>query len=442
MSATTGKVGRLVGLGLGISIFLVFYWSILVDLRVLERSVFQFLAIASLGITLIILLLCAASNRFVRNKQSATGRVLRLFLTFILFLALFHIVTAAISGELPSFTGDMPEIALVMYLPAFFSIVLAHEAPYISIPQSFKRGELEASLGDKTAVELLGDEKFQDFIQHSDASIGAVISHLHGRAKEMTNRATVVLILIVCILLVAGAFIVFAGKIAEIGAARIDPFGNIGSQREQIEANIQAVLDRIHEQLEQEEKKVQNRDDGAEDGEKSNAQGQGVIPPEAENLEQSSQVALWTSELNHLRERQRRLDEDYSAMQNTWTSAVLARGGGLLESISDPKLLLAEGLTRLGVLVVSIYLVQILISLYRYNSRIASYYLACADALVLAGKDQVEISGLMRFLYPGLDFGRTPRTLWETVSEAWSRGSDKKEDKSNGDSKDTESKSA
>ena len=76
-----------------------------------------------------------------------------------------------------------------------------------------------------------------------------------------------------------------------------------------------------------------------------------------------------------------------------------------------PDLLVAAGVTRFGVLIISIYLVQILINLYRYNTRLASFYRAQADSLVLLELDAKVVGRMQAQLLPHVDYGKTPSTI-------------------------------
>ncbi|UWU80412.1 hypothetical protein N2603_18660 [Bradyrhizobium huanghuaihaiense] len=72
--------------------------------------------------------------------------------------------------------------------------------------------------------------------------------------------------------------------------------------------------------------------------------------------------------------------------------------------------LLQTSITRFGLLAVVGFFVSILVSLYRYNIRLAAFYLARADALRLFAPD-IEISDfvlLSTALSPTVEFGRTP----------------------------------
>ena len=100
-----------------------------------------------------------------------------------------------------------------------------------------------------------------------------------------------------------------------------------------------------------------------------------------------------------------------------------SQSGGQAQPV-DPNLLLATGITRFGVLAIAIYLVQILIGLYRYNTRVAAYYLATSDALVVLDHKQDTIGDLHGLLWPDLDYGKTPQSIPQRIADAFSKSVD------------------
>jgi hypothetical protein len=58
-----------------------------------------------------------------------------------------------------------------------------------------------------------------------------------------------------------------------------------------------------------------------------------------------------------------------------------------------------------------LFLVQILVTLYRYNIRAAAFYDGRADALLLARSEDLELGKLVELFTPtALDFGKMPAT--------------------------------
>jgi hypothetical protein len=92
--------------------------------------------------------------------------------------------------------------------------------------------------------------------------------------------------------------------------------------------------------------------------------------------------------------------------------------GPRTNAFTDPNLLVAAGVTRFGVLIISIYLVQILINLYRYNTRLATFYRAQADSLVLLELDAKKVGSIQEQFLPHVDYGKMPSTIPERIADA------------------------
>ncbi len=76
--------------------------------------------------------------------------------------------------------------------------------------------------------------------------------------------------------------------------------------------------------------------------------------------------------------------------------------------VTEGELFIYTSITRAGSLFILIFLVQILISLFRYNIRLSAHYDACADALRLAkGHNSVTLEQLTSVMMPVIDFGKT-----------------------------------
>jgi hypothetical protein len=86
----------------------------------------------------------------------------------------------------------------------------------------------------------------------------------------------------------------------------------------------------------------------------------------------------------------------------------------------DPtQFLISTIVTRIGSVFILLFLVQILITFYRYNVRLANYYDARADALQLVGAaKEATLQNLVSTLSPDvMDFGKMPSTPTEQALE-------------------------
>ena len=89
------------------------------------------------------------------------------------------------------------------------------------------------------------------------------------------------------------------------------------------------------------------------------------------------------------------------------------------EPLTATEELMSRASIRLAILVLVLFLVQVLFGLNRYNTRLAAFYLACADTLLLlsAGDDPIRLpldvaERLTQMLSPDqLDFGRSPKAV-------------------------------
>ena len=82
--------------------------------------------------------------------------------------------------------------------------------------------------------------------------------------------------------------------------------------------------------------------------------------------------------------------------------------------------LVSTSLTRLFLLVTLVFLVQILVNLYKYSSQVSGHYSAIADSLVLTSANVGEenlASILELFSTNGIQFGSTPKALLTEIPE-------------------------
>ena len=70
---------------------------------------------------------------------------------------------------------------------------------------------------------------------------------------------------------------------------------------------------------------------------------------------------------------------------------------------------------RIAILALLAFLLQLLVSLYRYDTRLASYYDARADALILAPSDEALVQLIPMFSPDTLTFGPQPKFAFEHV---------------------------
>jgi hypothetical protein len=85
---------------------------------------------------------------------------------------------------------------------------------------------------------------------------------------------------------------------------------------------------------------------------------------------------------------------------------------------SNGELLSGGTVLRVGIVGLLIFLTQILISLYRYNSRLITFYVARRDALTLSMGDEQKFKRFAEIFLPRqLDFGREPKHPFHEAAE-------------------------
>ena len=140
----------------------------------------------------------------------------------------------------------------------------------------------------------------------------------------------------------------------------------------------------------------------------------------AQNKRMDEEEELLRSELAYLEQRREKIADERNEARKLVLSGDASPGSSGIEGSEDDltasDLLIATGVTRFGVLIIAVYLVQILINLYRYNTRTAAYYRAHADALLLSNKNPKAMEALHKALVPDVDYGRLPRTVTQDVA--------------------------
>lgn len=88
---------------------------------------------------------------------------------------------------------------------------------------------------------------------------------------------------------------------------------------------------------------------------------------------------------------------------------------------SYPKLIQIN-VTRFGSILLILFFVRIIIPQYRYSIKLAAYYDARADALIMFknGFNQVGLETLLQSLTPEYDFGKSPEMPYEKIIEIMS----------------------
>lgn len=89
------------------------------------------------------------------------------------------------------------------------------------------------------------------------------------------------------------------------------------------------------------------------------------------------------------------------------------------DGISDINLLIAANGTRIAIVAIIFFFINILIGIYRYNMRMCAFYESLADAITVSGSSK-NIENFMRNMWPnGIDFGKLPTSPLADIKSAF-----------------------
>ena len=85
----------------------------------------------------------------------------------------------------------------------------------------------------------------------------------------------------------------------------------------------------------------------------------------------------------------------------------------------DSSFLIAAGITRFGIVAIIVYIIQILVTLYKYNMRMRAFYFARFNTIAFLPENSTKMDGLIASFSPeGISFGRTPDTPIKDIADA------------------------
>ena len=132
------------------------------------------------------------------------------------------------------------------------------------------------------------------------------------------------------------------------------------------------------------------------------AGGNTVIPTDPEDL-------LRAISLN-----EKRIEETDKLLFDAWTREISSERG-----FNDWRNITATAITRVGVVLIIVFLVQILMGLYRYNTRLITFYASRKDIVNLWNGNLADLPKLtLTFNSPRVDFGKEPKHPLEEIIRA------------------------
>ena len=97
-------------------------------------------------------------------------------------------------------------------------------------------------------------------------------------------------------------------------------------------------------------------------------------------------------------------------LRTAWDKQLRAEHG-----YADTRYIIATAITRIGVVLIIVFLVQILIGLYRYNARLITFYNSRRDFLQLWDGKLPNLDKLQKTMAANIDFGKEPKHPLEDI---------------------------
>jgi hypothetical protein len=310
---------------------------------------------------------------------------LRLLLTAITFLILSQVLVIL----LPLFIGEdvslnelmryvfssIPSNGFQWFLDVVFIIILilsvylaSRSKMYDIIERLFYQRD---AARERSQLELEG--------------VQALIRDIEGRVSRLQARSNLILVVIISALVSGLILIIFAGRLTTIDAESASNMSLLEDEISKVDSEISSI---------------------------NNKEGQ-LLHPQKSSSSDPVPVALTVDDIgiksleaekNVLNERR---ENGVTALKTTWDTEANVTNH---DKLKDTSYVTATFLTRIGILAILVFLVQILISLYKYNTRIVAFYVSRLDSLRISEGKVDEFRSLIELMTPiNVDFGRDPR---------------------------------
>lgn len=290
--------------------------------------------------------------------------------------------------------------ASALFLTAFISFVNGPKT------DSIVKGPTAAT---RVSVEEIAQIRGELGDIESSSSQAVVIHQLSGRATKLQARATVILALIVVSLSAGLLGVVFAGRLTSLDVTATS-----------IVDRAQVHAERARGQLDEIDSNIRQVQSG-EALQKFSARpfsirGSSELEPATSEELDSEEITAITKTLIVSREDASKLNASaVTILEQAW-AAEIERAQS--DRFNNQNFVLATSVTRIGILVVVIFLVQILINLYRYNIRLATFYNSRVDALYYANSQAAAFESTIGYFTPdNVDFGSTPKPMLNEVTD-------------------------
>lgn len=249
-----------------------------------------------------------------------------------------------------------------------------------------------------------------------------VIVKLRERSTALKRLSSMLLASIASLIISGVVLIIFSGNIVSNDAqsvSKIKQIQGLIAEYEEKATSLRAQRDRLANELEKARTEYYIAE-GYNDSLNSNTNNEDEASPNKPN---SLQQITDKKKLIELKERVSTLSDREISIRNELnriTLFITSLETQFSKDIdkflisnqnvpSDVGLLIASAATRFGILLVIIFLVQILVGVYRYSAKMAAFYESRFDSLLLISKNTNSIKDWADSMMPDMiDFGKVP----------------------------------
>jgi hypothetical protein len=249
-----------------------------------------------------------------------------------------------------------------------------------------------------------------------------VMNEIDERVNRLRSRTAFILSAIAFALIAAAIVVLFAGRLTSIDAEAVSNVDRGKTELSDATRNLTRLykhealfhqLDSLNKQLESvtlepnkridlEKQIVEKKKEVDSFGSAYGFRDTASIPVDANSA--SSMISMQSAEVASLR----------TLVDEALKKELLADHG-----YGDWRYIVATAITRVGVVLIIVFLVQILMGLYRYNTKLIAYYNSRRDLLTLWDGKQSALVSLDRTLsLPPIDFGKEPKHPLEDIMRA------------------------
>ena len=222
--------------------------------------------------------------------------------------------------------------------------------------------------------------------------------NIQNRIDDLAGRATLIYWTMVVMLVTGVILIIFAGKLASLDST-------LGNLRSQVDSASNSVMTSIENDKNVGRRIFEFQIDALQRSRSDLGDGKNILENQIRTPSNTETDPVLAKRLDAL-----------TAEQATVDHAIIA--GTRNNSEKSPSWNWPSTVLRIGVIGLLVFMVQILISLYRYNSRLLVFYVSRRDCLSMSSDDEGKHKEYVDLFYPQhLDFGHEPRHPFVEAAE-------------------------